>query len=167
LFTARTSAEHVPDPEIEHPRDAIIKVTLRHLRLTCTLRRLHARHEERRHPGYETRGGRRGREAKGRWVGDASSSRSRSRAASAINAARQLLGLRALVRRDIAAKLFGHHGRLFGTRTDGAPAASEYSVPSLTRRTPVLKNGLSDEQLLFLSDIFPTGWQAAAVRHPA
>ena len=43
------------------------------------------------------------------------------------------------------------------------PAArpSTCACPSPTRRTSRFRDGLTDEQVLFLGDIFPTGWQAA------
>jgi threonine dehydrogenase-like Zn-dependent dehydrogenase len=81
--------------------------------------------------------------------------------------ARQLLGLRALepqqgIWRD---KLFGHTtAGLFGYThlTGGYPGGqAEYcACPSRTRRTSRSPH-LTDEQVLFLGDIFPTGWQAA------
>ena len=105
----------VPDPQIEDPRDAIIKVTqLRHLRLRpAPLRRLHAGHEVRRHHGPRVhgrggRGRRREQEAQGR--------RPRRRAVHdqlrRVRAvpARQLLGLRAHQPQQgrSADKVFGH-----------------------------------------------------------
>ena len=63
--------------------------------------------------------------------------------------------------------MFGHTtGGLFGYThlTGGYPGGqAEYiRVPFAdSTHIKVPDNGLSDEQLLFLSDIFPTGWQAA------
>jgi threonine dehydrogenase-like Zn-dependent dehydrogenase len=68
---------------------------------------------------------------------------------------------------DVAAKLFGRTtAGLFGyTHLTGGYAGgqAEYlRVPFAdTTHIKVPQNGLSDEKLLFLSDIFPTGWQAA------
>lgn len=69
--------------------------------------------------------------------------------------------------KDIAAKVFGHStAGLFGyTHLTGGYAGgqAEYvRVPYADAGPVVIPDGLSDEQVLFLSDIFPTGWQAAA-----
>jgi threonine dehydrogenase-like Zn-dependent dehydrogenase len=69
--------------------------------------------------------------------------------------------------RDLADKVFGHTtAGLFGYThlTGGYPGGqAEYVRVPYADVAPVKvsKNGLSDEQVLFLSDIFPTGWQAA------
>ena len=43
------------------------------------------------------------------------------------------------------------------------PAPAEYvRVPYADVGPVVIPNGLTDEQVLFLGDILPTGWQAAA-----
>jgi threonine dehydrogenase-like Zn-dependent dehydrogenase len=69
--------------------------------------------------------------------------------------------------KKVADKLFGHTtAGLFGyTHLTGGYAGgqAEYvRVPHADRtHIKVPKNGLSDEQVLFLGDIFPTGWQAA------
>jgi threonine dehydrogenase-like Zn-dependent dehydrogenase len=68
---------------------------------------------------------------------------------------------------DVSAKLYGHAtAGLFGYShlTGGyAGGQAEYvRVPFAdTTAIKVPKNGLTDEQVLFLGDIFPTGWQAA------
>lgn len=67
--------------------------------------------------------------------------------------------------RDLAAKVFGHStAGLFGyTHLTGGYAGgqAEYVRVPLAGSTAVkVPAGLSDEQLLFLGDIFPTGWQA-------
>ena len=68
----------------------------------------------------------------------------------------------------MAEKVFGHAtAGLFGyTQLTGGYAGgqAEYlRVPFAdTTHIDVSGSGLSDEQLLFLSDVFPTGWQAAA-----
>lgn len=66
----------------------------------------------------------------------------------------------------VADKLFGHTtAGLFGyTHLTGGYAGgqAEYlRVPFADHTHIKVPEGLSDEQLLFLSDIFPTGWQAA------
>jgi threonine dehydrogenase-like Zn-dependent dehydrogenase len=66
----------------------------------------------------------------------------------------------------IAAKAFGHTtAGLFGYThlTGGYPGGqAEYlRVPFADATHIKVPDGISDEKLLFLSDIFPTGWQAA------
>jgi threonine dehydrogenase-like Zn-dependent dehydrogenase len=66
----------------------------------------------------------------------------------------------------IAAKAFGHTtAGLFGYThlTGGYPGGqAEYvRIPFADKTHIKVPNGLSDEQVLFLGDIFPTGWQAA------
>ncbi|MCA6125213.1 glutathione-dependent formaldehyde dehydrogenase [Bradyrhizobium sp. WSM 1704] len=70
-------------------------------------------------------------------------------------------------KRHLAEKVFGHTtAGLFGYThlTGGYPGGqAEYlRVPFADTTHIKVPDGLSDEQLLFLSDIFPTGWQAAA-----
>lgn len=65
-----------------------------------------------------------------------------------------------------AKKMFGHTtGGLFGYShlTGGYPGgqAEFVRVPFADVAPTKVPNGLSDEQVLFLTDIFPTGWQAA------
>ena len=67
----------------------------------------------------------------------------------------------------IADKVFGHTtAGLYGyTHLTGGYAGgqAEYvRVPYADVGPVVIPNGLTDEQVLFLSDILPTGWQAAA-----
>jgi len=69
-------------------------------------------------------------------------------------------------RADLADKVFGHHmAGLFGYThlTGGYPGGqAEYlRVPFADTTHIKVPDSLSDEQVLFLSDIFPTGWQAA------
>src|SRR4051794_40054041 len=70
-------------------------------------------------------------------------------------------------KRENAEKMFGHTtAGLFGyTHLTGGYAGgqAEYVRVPFADRThiKVPQNGLSDEQVLFLGDIFPTGWQAA------
>lgn len=68
--------------------------------------------------------------------------------------------------RDMAAKAFGHTtAGLFGYThlTGGYPGGqAEYvRVPFADTTHVKIPEGLSDEQVLFLGDILPTGWQAA------
>ena len=68
--------------------------------------------------------------------------------------------------KDKADKVFGHAtAGLFGYShlTGGYPGGqAEYvRVPFADRTHVKIPDGLSDEQVLFLGDIFPTGWQAA------
>ncbi len=68
--------------------------------------------------------------------------------------------------KDAADKLFGHTtAGLFGyTHLTGGYAGgqAEYvRVPFADKTHIKIPDGLSDEQVLFLGDIFPTGWQAA------
>jgi threonine dehydrogenase-like Zn-dependent dehydrogenase len=69
--------------------------------------------------------------------------------------------------KSAADKTFGHTtAGLFGYThlTGGYPGGqAEYVRVPFADVAPVkIPNGLSDEQVLFLGDIFPTGWQAAA-----
>jgi threonine dehydrogenase-like Zn-dependent dehydrogenase len=68
--------------------------------------------------------------------------------------------------KDVADKLFGHTtAGLFGYThlTGGYPGGqAEYvRVPYADKTHIKVPESLSDEQVLFLGDIFPTGWQAA------
>ncbi|WP_339032338.1 zinc-dependent alcohol dehydrogenase [Bradyrhizobium symbiodeficiens] len=70
-------------------------------------------------------------------------------------------------KRHLADKAFGHAtAGLFGYThlTGGYPGGqAEYlRVPYADATHIKVPSGIPDEQLLFLSDIFPTGWQAAA-----
>ena len=69
--------------------------------------------------------------------------------------------------KDIADKMFGHTtAGLFGyTHLTGGYAGgqAEYvRVPYADVGPVVIPEGMTDEQVLFLGDILPTGWQAAA-----
>jgi len=69
-------------------------------------------------------------------------------------------------RKEIADKVFGHAtAGLFGYThlTGGYPGgqAQYLRVPFADATHIKVPDGLSDEQVLFLGDIFPTGWQAA------
>jgi threonine dehydrogenase-like Zn-dependent dehydrogenase len=68
--------------------------------------------------------------------------------------------------KDMADKLFGHStAGLYGyTHLTGGYAGgqAEYvRVPYADTSVVAVPDGLTDEQVLFLGDIFPTGWQAA------
>ncbi len=68
--------------------------------------------------------------------------------------------------KDVADKVFGHAtAGLYGyTHLTGGYAGgqAEYvRVPYADAGPVKIPDGLSDEQVLFLTDIFPTGWQAA------
>ena len=68
--------------------------------------------------------------------------------------------------KEVADKMFGHTtAGLFGYThlTGGYPGGqAEYVRVPFADVTPVkIPDGLTDEQVLFLGDIFPTGWQAA------
>jgi threonine dehydrogenase-like Zn-dependent dehydrogenase len=165
--------DEVDDPEIEHPRDAIIKVT------SCAIcgSDLHLFHNliPAMKPGdimgHETMGevvevgsGVGGKLKKGDRIvvpftifcgeceqckrGNFSVCETRNR------------------KKHLAEKVFGHTtGGLFGYShlTGGYPGGqAEYlRVPFADTTHIKVPDGLSDEQVLFLSDIFPTGWQAA------
>ena len=69
--------------------------------------------------------------------------------------------------KDVAEKMFGHTtAGLFGyTHLTGGYAGgqAEYvRVPFADVGPVVVPDGMTDEQVLFLGDILPTGWQAAA-----
>ena len=69
--------------------------------------------------------------------------------------------------KDVADKAFGHAtAGLFGYThlTGGYPGGqAEYVRVPYADVAPVkIPNGLTDDQVLFLGDIFPTGWQAVA-----
>jgi threonine dehydrogenase-like Zn-dependent dehydrogenase len=68
--------------------------------------------------------------------------------------------------KDLADKMFGHStAGMYGYThlTGGYPGGqAEYVRVPFADVTPVkIPDGLTDEQVLFLGDIFPTGWQAA------
>ncbi len=166
--------ERVPDPEIEHPRDAIIKVTC------CAICGSDLHLYDGYMPamkngdimGHETMGEvvEVGAEAKGALkVGDRVVIPFTITCGECEQCRRGNFSVceRSNRNKDIAAKLFGRTtAGLFGYThlTGGYPGgqAEFLRVPFADKtHIKVPKNGLSDEQLLFLSDIFPTGWQAA------
>lgn len=163
----------VSDPEIEHPRDAIIKVT------SCAIcgSDLHLFHNaipamlpgdimghEMMGEVVETGSGLNGSLKKGDRIvvpftiacGQCEQCR-RSNFSACERSNRK---------KALADKVFGHAtGGLFGYThlTGGYPGGqAEYlRVPFADTTHLKVPDGLSDEQVLFLGDIFPTGWQAA------
>ena len=166
----------MPDPRIEEPTDAIIKVTSTglcgsDLHLYETLAPVHGagRHRRARADG-DRRGGRRAASATSRSA-TASSCRSTSAAARAGCATRPLQPVR-----DHPEPRARHGRELLrlqqalrpGPRRPGRvpPRAVRRLLPSRCPRA-------ADDRFLFLSDVLPTAWQARAVRrrprrrHPA
>jgi threonine dehydrogenase-like Zn-dependent dehydrogenase len=163
----------VTDPEIQDPRDAIIKVT------SCAIcgSDLHLFHNliPAMLPGdimgHETMGevvevgkGAKGKLKKGDrivvpftiWCGECEQCKRANYSACE----------RSNRKKHLCEKVFGHTlGGLFGYThlTGGYPGGqAEYlRVPFADTTHIKVPDSLSDEQLLFLSDILPTGWQAA------
>jgi threonine dehydrogenase-like Zn-dependent dehydrogenase len=163
----------VPDPTIEHPRDAIVRVT------SCAICGSDLHLYDGFMPGMES-GDIMGHEFMGEVVDVGSENR------------RLKVGDRVVVpftiicgecdqcrrgnfsvcertnrNRKAAEKVFGHTtAGLFGYThlTGGYPGGqAEYVRVPYADVAPVkIPNGLTDEQVLFLGDIFPTGWQAVA-----
>jgi threonine dehydrogenase-like Zn-dependent dehydrogenase len=164
----------VSDPEIEHPRDAIIKVT------SCAIcgSDLHLFHNaipamlpgdimghEMMGEVVEVGSGVNGRLKKGDRIvvpftitcGECDQCRRGNFSVCE----------RSNRKKKIADKVFGHTtAGLFGYThlTGGYPGGqAEYlRVPFADTTHIKIPDGLTDEQVLFLGDIFPTGWQAAA-----
>jgi len=162
----------VPDPTIEDPRDAIVKVT------SCAICGSDLHLFDGFMPGMES-GDIMGHEFMGEVVEVGSANK------------RLKVGERVVVpfticcgecdqcrrgnwsvcersnrNKDIADKVFGHAtAGLFGyTHLTGGYAGgqAEYvRVPYADVSSVKVPDGLTDEQVLFLGDIFPTGWQAA------
>ena len=163
----------MPDPKIEHPRDAIIKVT------SCAICGSDLHLYDHFMPGMES----------GRHHGPRDHGRSgRGRAGTT---GKLKVGDRVVIpftiicgeceqckrgnfsvcertnrNKELADKAFGHTtAGLFGYThlTGGYPGGqAEYlRVPFADTTHIKVPDGIPDEKLLFLSDIFPTGWQAA------
>ncbi|MCE8004492.1 zinc-dependent alcohol dehydrogenase [Billgrantia ethanolica] len=164
--------ETVPDPQIEHPRDAIINVS------SCAIcgSDLHLFHhfipamESGDVVGHEFMGevmevGSETRELK---VGDRVVVPFTITCGECEQCRRGNFSLceRSNRNKALADKVFGHAGAgLFGYShlTGGyAGGQAEYvRVPFADTTHVKVPDSLSDEQVLFLGDIFPTGWQAA------
>jgi threonine dehydrogenase-like Zn-dependent dehydrogenase len=171
--TTDIRCDSVPDPEIEHPRDAIIKVT------SCAICGSDLHLYDHFMPGmksgdimgHETMGEvvEVGAEAKGKLkVGDRVVIPFTIICGECDQCKRGNFSVCERTNRNghIAAKAFGHTtAGLFGYThlTGGYPGGqAEYlRVPFADATHIKVPSSLSDEQLLFLSDIFPTGWQAA------
>jgi threonine dehydrogenase-like Zn-dependent dehydrogenase len=162
----------VPDPVIEEPRDAIIKVT------SCAICGSDLHLFDGFMPGME-HGDILGHEFMGEVVEVGSGNRKLKVGDRVVVPFTIVCGECDQCRRgnwsvcertnrnkDIADKLFGHTtAGLFGyTHLTGGYAGgqAEYVRVPFADVGPVkIEDGLSDDQVLFLGDIFPTGWQAA------
>ncbi|SAK96439.1 alcohol dehydrogenase [Caballeronia temeraria] len=164
--------ESVPDPVIEHPRDAIIKVT------TCAICGSDLHLFDGFMPGMES-GDIMGHEFMGEVVEVGNANSTLKIGDRVVVPFTIICGECEQCRRgnfsvcersnrnqDVANKVFGHTtAGLFGYThlTGGYPGGqAEYvRVPYADRTHVKIPEGLTDEQVLFLGDIFPTGWQAA------
>ncbi|BAO92530.1 zinc-dependent alcohol dehydrogenase [Caballeronia cordobensis] len=164
--------ETVPDPRIEHPRDAIIKVS------TCAICGSDLHLFDGFMPGMKS-GDVMGHEFMGEVVEVGSDNSALTIGERVVVPFTIICGECDQCRRgnfsvcersnrnkDDADKLFGHTtAGLFGYThlTGGYPGGqAEYvRVPFADKTHVKIPEGLSDEQVLFLGDIFPTGWQAA------
>jgi threonine dehydrogenase-like Zn-dependent dehydrogenase len=162
----------VPDPKIEHPRDAIIKVS------SCAICGSDLHLYDGFMPGMES-GDIMGHEFMGEVVEVGKENTALKVGDRIVVPFTIICGECDQCRRgnfsvcertnrnkDIADKMFGHTtAGLFGyTRlTGGYPGgqAEFVRVPFADKTHVKIPDGLTDEQVLFLGDIFPTGWQAA------
>ncbi len=163
----------VPDPVIEHPRDAIVKVT------TCAICGSDLHLFNGFVPGMK-HGDILGHEFMGEVVDVGPENRKLKVGDRVVVPFTIICGECDQCRRgnysvcertnrnkDMADKVFGHStAGLFGyTHLTGGYAGgqAEYVRVPYADVAPVkIPDGLTDEQVLFLGDIFPTGWQAAA-----
>jgi threonine dehydrogenase-like Zn-dependent dehydrogenase len=164
--------DNVPDPKIEHPRDAIIKVT------SCAICGSDLHLYDGFMPGMEN-GDIMGHETMG-IVEEVGSEVSNLKKGDRVvipftifcgecdQCRRGNFSVceRSNRNKSLADKVFGHTtAGLFGYThlTGGYPGGqAEYlRVPFADRTHIKVPLGIPDETLLFLSDIFPTGWQAA------
>ncbi|HYG85349.1 MAG TPA: zinc-dependent alcohol dehydrogenase [Azospirillum sp.] len=163
----------VPDPKIEHPRDAIVKVT------ACAICGSDLHLYDGFMPGMKS-GDVMGHEFMGEVVEVGSENKALKAGDRVVVPFTIICGECEQCRRgnfsvcertnrnkEMADKLFGHAtAGLFGyTHLTGGyqGGQAEYvRVPYADYTHVKIPEGLSDEQVLFLGDIFPTGWQAAA-----
>ncbi|HEX5795509.1 MAG TPA: zinc-dependent alcohol dehydrogenase [Geminicoccaceae bacterium] len=161
----------VPDPRIEDPRDAIIRVT------SCAICGSDLHLYDGFMPGMES-GDIMGHEFMGEVVEVGSANQNLKVGDRIVVPFTIICGECEQCRRgnfsvcersnrnkDIADKVFGHTtAGLFGYThlTGGYPGGqAEYvRVPYADKTHVKVPSGLTDEQVLFLGDIFPTGWQA-------
>jgi threonine dehydrogenase-like Zn-dependent dehydrogenase len=164
--------DNVPDPEIEHGRDAIIKVT------SCAICGSDLHLYDHFMPGMKN-GDIMGHESMGEVVEVGKDNKKLKVGDRVVIPFTIICGEceqckrgnfsvceRTNRNKEIAAKAFGHTtAGLFGYThlTGGYPGGqAEYlRVPFADTTHIKVPDGISDEKLLFLSDIFPTGWQAA------
>jgi len=162
----------VPDPKIEHPRDAIIKVS------SCAICGSDLHLYDGFMPGMES-GDIMGHEFMGEVVEVGKEN-------TALKVVDRIVVPFTIIcgecdqckrgnfsvcecsnrNKDVADKVFGHTtAGLFGYThlTGGYPGgqAEFVRVPYADKTHVKIPDGLTDEQVLFLGDIFPTGWQAA------
>src|ERR1700710_1534028 len=165
--------DEVQDPIIEHPRDAIIKVT------SCAICGSDLHLYDGYMPGMEN-GDVMGHEFMGEVVEVGPDSKHALKVGERVvipftiicgeceQCRRGNFSVceRSNRNKDVADKVFGHTtAGLFGYThlTGGYPGGqAEYvRVPFADKTHVKVPDGLTDEQVLFLGDIFPTGWQAA------
>src|SRR5689334_21993158 len=163
----------VPDPKMEHSRDAIVKVT------SCAICGSDLHLHDGFMPGMES-GDIMGHEFMGEVMEVGSDARNALKVGDRVVVPFTIIcgeceqckrGNFSVCERtnrnkDIADKAFGHTtAGLFGyTHLTGGYAGgqAEYlRVPFADKTHIKVPSSLTDEQVLFLSDIFPTGWQAA------
>ena len=171
--TADIRCESVPDPRIEHDRDAIIKVT------SCAICGSDLHLFDHFMPGMQS-GDIMGHETMGEVVEVGSGAKGALKMGDRVVIPFTIIcgeceqckrGNFSVCERtnrnkNIADKVFGHTtAGLFGYThlTGGYPGGqAEYlRVPFADATHIKVPDGIPDEKLLFLSDIFPTGWQGA------